>query len=154
MAYSELPWRPFLAHQAWSWTTLRRGNFFITFINVFFILSRFYVFWRFLFLFERFLHLRLTVLAIITCHGGAAQSRAAALRCWTRLHGRSLSPSIHTACRRTGSTAGQLLRMRGASRPTICYVAGWLAMTSSWRHCETGALSPPLFCRPELSLTA
>ena len=36
MAYSELPWRPFLGHQAWSWTTLRTGNVFITFTNVFF----------------------------------------------------------------------------------------------------------------------
>ena len=44
MAYSELPWRPFLGHQAWSWTTLRRGNVFITFTNVFIFLSRFYVF--------------------------------------------------------------------------------------------------------------
>jgi len=26
--YSELPWRPFLGHQAWSWTTARRGNVF------------------------------------------------------------------------------------------------------------------------------
>jgi len=31
MAYSELPWRPFLGHQAWSWTTLRRANVFSTF---------------------------------------------------------------------------------------------------------------------------
>ena len=30
------PWRPFLGHQAWSWTTLRRGNVFVTFTNVFF----------------------------------------------------------------------------------------------------------------------
>jgi len=45
MAYSELPWRPFLGHQAWSWTILRRGNFFVTFTDVFFkFLSRFYVF--------------------------------------------------------------------------------------------------------------
>jgi len=35
------PWRPFLGHQAWSWTTLRRGNVFITFTNVFLLLSRF-----------------------------------------------------------------------------------------------------------------
>ena len=26
MAYSEFPWRPFLGHQARSWTTLRSGN--------------------------------------------------------------------------------------------------------------------------------
>ena len=43
MAYSELPWRPFLGHQALSWTTLRRGNVFcyvykrgfFIFVNVF-----------------------------------------------------------------------------------------------------------------------
>ena len=35
MAYSELPWRPFLGHQAWGWTTLRRGNVFITFTKFF-----------------------------------------------------------------------------------------------------------------------
>jgi len=49
MAYSELPWRPFLGHQAYS---------FITFANVFFILSRFLTF---LFLFERCLHLWCTL---------------------------------------------------------------------------------------------
>jgi len=31
--------RPFLGHQAWSWTTLRRCNFFVTFTNVFFFIS-------------------------------------------------------------------------------------------------------------------
>jgi len=67
MAYSELPWKSFLGHQAWSWTTLRRGNvfllrlqtfffifvtFFITFTNVLLLLSRFFIFlWTF------FLHL-------------------------------------------------------------------------------------------------
>jgi len=58
MAYSELPWRPFLGHQAWSWTTLRRGNVFLRLQTFFFI---FVTFLRFLnvfkFLFERFLHL-------------------------------------------------------------------------------------------------
>ena len=58
MAYSELPWRPFLGHQAWSWTTLRRGNVFITFTNVFFeFVLRFFFFNVFKSLFERFLHL-------------------------------------------------------------------------------------------------
>jgi len=42
MAYSELPWRPFLGHQAWSWTTLRRGNVFLLRLQTFF-LSHFYV---------------------------------------------------------------------------------------------------------------
>ena len=45
MAYSELPWRPFLGHQAWSWTTLRRGNVF------YYVYKRFLS--RFLILFER-----------------------------------------------------------------------------------------------------
>jgi len=46
MTYSELPWRPFLGDQAWSWTTLRRGNVFITFTNVFFnfYLNVFYIY--------------------------------------------------------------------------------------------------------------
>jgi len=49
MAYSELPWRPFLGHQVWSWTTLRRGNVF------YYVYKRFFLFLsRFLFLFERF----------------------------------------------------------------------------------------------------
>jgi len=56
MAYSELPWRPFLGlgHQAWSWTTLRRGNVFKRFFNFCHV---FYVFNVFKFLFERFFHL-------------------------------------------------------------------------------------------------
>jgi len=47
MAYSELPWRPFLGHQAWIWTTLRRGNvFYYVYKRFFLFLSRnvFYVF--------------------------------------------------------------------------------------------------------------
>jgi len=53
MAYSELPWRPFLGHQAWSWTTLRRGNVFNTFTDVFCrVFKRFLTFFKFLF--ERF----------------------------------------------------------------------------------------------------
>ena len=55
MAYSKLPWRPFLGHQAWSWTTLRRGNVFYyaykRFLNCFVTFLRFLTF---LFLFERF----------------------------------------------------------------------------------------------------
>ena len=46
MAYSELPWRPFLGHQAWSWTTLRRGNVLITFTNVFLIFVTFFTFFN------------------------------------------------------------------------------------------------------------
>ena len=38
MAYSELPWRPFLGHQAWSWTTLRRGNVFLLRLQTFFLI--------------------------------------------------------------------------------------------------------------------
>ena len=58
MAYSELPWKPFLGHQAWSWASLRRGNmFYFVYKRFFKFLSRFYVF-TVLFLFERFLHLR------------------------------------------------------------------------------------------------
>jgi len=56
MAYSELLWRPFLGHQAWSWTTLRKGNVFLLRLQTFFLfLSRFTflkVFFKFLF--ERF----------------------------------------------------------------------------------------------------
>ena len=54
MAHSELPWRPFLGHQAWSWTTLRRGNVFLLRLQKFFFI--FVTFLRFLtfFLFERF----------------------------------------------------------------------------------------------------
>jgi len=50
MAYSELPWMPFLGHQAWTWTTLRRGNvfyyvykrFFFKFCHVFCVFNVFY----------------------------------------------------------------------------------------------------------------
>jgi len=67
MAYSELPWKSFLGHQAWSWTTLRRGNvfllrlqtfflifvtFFITFTNVLLLLSLFFIFlWTFFYIY-------------------------------------------------------------------------------------------------------
>ena len=47
MAYSELPWRPYVGYQAWSWTTLRRGNVFYYVYKRFLFLSRFYVFKRF-----------------------------------------------------------------------------------------------------------
>jgi len=52
------PWRPFLGHQAWSWTTLRRGNVFLlrlqTFVFIFvtfltflnFYLNVFYIYGR------------------------------------------------------------------------------------------------------------
>ena len=57
MVYSKLPWRPFLRHQAWSWTTLRRGNVFLLRLQTFFIFVTFLHFLTFfLFLFERFLH--------------------------------------------------------------------------------------------------
>ena len=35
MAYSELPWRPFLGHKAWCWTTLRRVNVFLLRLQTF-----------------------------------------------------------------------------------------------------------------------
>ena len=55
--YSQLPRRPFLGHQAWSWTTLRRSNVFITFTNVFLkFLSRFYVFYFYLNVFTYMRH--------------------------------------------------------------------------------------------------
>jgi len=57
MAYSELPWRPFLGHQAWSWTTVRRGNVFITFTSDFYFCHVFLRFYVFLFLFERFFYI-------------------------------------------------------------------------------------------------
>ena len=51
MAYSELPWRPFLGHQAWSWTTQRRGNVFCyvykrlkKFVTFFLLFKTFYVY--------------------------------------------------------------------------------------------------------------
>jgi len=44
MAYSELPWRPFLVHQAWSWTILRRGNVFYYVYKRILFLSRFLTF--------------------------------------------------------------------------------------------------------------
>ena len=46
MAYSELPWRPFLGHQAWSWTTLRRGNVFYYVYRRFLFWSRFFSFFN------------------------------------------------------------------------------------------------------------
>ena len=59
MAYSDLPWRPFLGHQAWSWITLRRGNvFYYVYKRFFYFCHAFYVFNVFLkFLLESFLHL-------------------------------------------------------------------------------------------------
>jgi len=38
----ELPWRPFLGHQAWSWITLRRGNVF------YYVCKRVFIFVMFL----------------------------------------------------------------------------------------------------------
>ena len=58
MAYSELPWRPFLGHQAWKWTTLRRCNVFYYVYKRFFYFCHVFTFFNiFLFLFERFLYL-------------------------------------------------------------------------------------------------
>jgi len=57
MAYSELPWRPFLGHQAWSWTTLRRGNVFYYVYKGFLFLSRFYVFTVFIFIWTFFTYM-------------------------------------------------------------------------------------------------
>ena len=55
MAYSELPWRPLLGHQAWSWTTLRRGNVFYYVYKRFFSSSHVFTFLNVLqILFERF----------------------------------------------------------------------------------------------------
>jgi len=48
MAYSELPRRPFLWHQAWSWTTLRRGNVF------YYVYKRFFYFWHVFYIFDVF----------------------------------------------------------------------------------------------------
>jgi len=54
------PWRPFLGHQAWSWTTLRRGNVFLLRLQTFvFIFVTFFNVFKFLF--ERFLHLAANV---------------------------------------------------------------------------------------------
>ena len=49
MAYSKLPWRPLLGHQAWSWTTLRRGNVFYYVYKLFFIFVTFLTFFNFYF---------------------------------------------------------------------------------------------------------
>ena len=58
MAYSELPWRPFLGYQAWRWTTLR-GNVFLLRLQTFFICVTFFAFLTFFsFLFECFLYQR------------------------------------------------------------------------------------------------
>ena len=57
MAYSDLPWRPFLGHQAWSWTrpALRRGNVFYYVYKRFFNFCHVFTFLTFFkFLFERF----------------------------------------------------------------------------------------------------
>ena len=59
MAYSELTWRPFLGHQAWSWTTLRRGNVFyyvykrfFYFCHVFLRFVTFFIFiWTFFYIY-------------------------------------------------------------------------------------------------------
>jgi len=56
------PWREFLRHPAWSWTTLRRGNVFYYVCKLFeYILLRFYVFNVFYFYLNVFLHLWVTV---------------------------------------------------------------------------------------------
>ena len=54
MAYSELLWRPFLGHQAWSWTTLRRGNVFYYVYKRF--LKNFVTFLRFITFFYFYLN--------------------------------------------------------------------------------------------------
>ena len=48
MAYSELAWRPFLGHQAWSWTTLSRGNVFYYVYKRFYIFVTFFTFFIFI----------------------------------------------------------------------------------------------------------
>jgi len=58
MAYSELPWRPFLGHQTWSWTTWRRDDVFYyvykRFLNIFVTFLRFLTVFIFIW---TFLHL-------------------------------------------------------------------------------------------------
>ena len=80
MAYSQLPWRPFLGHQAWSWTILRRGNVFFYYVykrffyfcHVFYVLQRFYIFY-----FKVFLHLYYKLSGMIVI-GGSSPS------CWEK----------------------------------------------------------------------
>jgi len=59
MAYSKLPSRQFLGHQAWGWTTLRRGNVFYYVYKRFFMLVTFLRFLTFflIFIWTFFLHL-------------------------------------------------------------------------------------------------
>jgi len=62
MAYSELPWRPFLGHQAWSWTTPRRGNVLYYVYKRLFYFCHVFTFLTFLkFLFERFFYIYETI---------------------------------------------------------------------------------------------
>ena len=53
MAYFELPWRSFLGHQAWSWTTLKEVTFLLRLQTFFVAIFTSLTFFKF----ERFLHL-------------------------------------------------------------------------------------------------
>ena len=51
------PWRPFLGHQAWSWTTLKIANVFLLRLTFFIFVTLFTFLTFFKFIFELFLHL-------------------------------------------------------------------------------------------------
>ena len=94
IAYSDLPWRPFLGHQAWSWTTLRRGNVSLLRLQKFFFLflSRF-TFLTFLIFIWTFLHLRPTIL--YHCQFVTSVSVPTAMSQQTEIHHTTLHQMEH-----------------------------------------------------------
>ena len=114
MAYSELPGRPFLGHQAWSWTTLRRGNVF------YYVYKRFFLNFChvFLFLFERFYiyesdRLELPTLELtLTCFQGDGDARSRLVT----------SFSVYSLCARRWMN----VRLRRRSRQRVWLTTVWL----------------------------
>ena len=144
MAYSELHWRPFLGHQAWSWTTLRRGNVFITFTNGFYfchVFNIFNVLYFYLNVFymyrlneeqiKRFVHLHCCCCCSCSCIGRQMLCRG--------LDSDGPAVNIYWAFKAVSQTGKQLDIMPNSQRPPdttdspVCVVSGgvnWVSRPS------------------------
>jgi len=75
-----MPWKPFLVHQAWSWTTLTRDNVFdyvyerfFYFCHVFYVFNVFKIFiWTFFYIYDAFIWLARQCRDLIGCSAATA----------------------------------------------------------------------------------
>jgi len=121
MAYSELLWRPFLEHQAWCWTTLRRGNIFYYVYKRFFIFVTFLRFYRFFIFIWTFLHQCCKrgnrIMDLLHVSGGAGHQRS----CKQSMSGQR-GTAASAASAQCSSVSGPIRRAM-SSRLTVSRVA-------------------------------